>query len=482
MNWFVSRSMPILPGVVPPPPTGPQLYQLYVSAPTTTANATETNTIWSFTPTSPVGLHNCGILSVTYPSGTAPTITDNNGNSWTGTLQKTGTGGGNDTSVWVKPNLNAGVTKITITFGAAQQPVWWKYQEWSGIATSSPTNGTVAAAAPVGPAAGLSTGSFTPGANADGNLILAFFDNAFGNEPGPTGWVAGTSFTLMEGSAIYQVTTGTGLASASEYFVQSSPASINPGITATANNTSIYNAVAIALKISPSAGTARPAGIRIIKGIKQTTAAQNSASAIPLNFPTLGNLRVFTTSLADSGSGAISSVTDSEGNTWTNVSQSTDTPAMYYFKNAVPNPSLVVTLHVASPNSGQNMDGWFLDIAGAATGTVVGAVGHRNTAGDSNPQTHMPDITPTSTSSLIVAVFSNGLGPTLAPTSPSGAIGNNVIMVAGSGGTGENDGGQVNSGDGFASLYNTSLAAQNWTWPVDTLQAFNSVAVEFLPA
>ncbi len=479
MNWFVSRRMPILPGPPPPPPpTGPQLVQAYVSCGTSLANAGETASAWAFTPPNPVGTNNCVVWTITYPSGTAPTISDNNGNSWTGRLAKTAPGGNCDTTTWVLPGANSGVTQFKATFGSAQQPVWFEYQEWSGIATSSAVNGTVGSASPVA-APTLATGSFTPGNNDanGGNLILAFFYDAFGSSKGPSGWVAGGSFSLMQGNAISFNTDQQGQPSGSEYLIQAASASINPGITATADASAQYNCVAVALKLSSGTGTSIHSGIRIIKSIKQIAANQNSAASVTLNFPTTGNFRIFTTSVSHTGSAGVSSVTDSEGNTWTDVSQSADTGAVYYWKGAA-NPGLKVTLHL-SGSSSNNLDGWFLDVANGPAGTVVGAVGHNTTTGGPGAVQHMPDITPTATNSLIIATFTNGLGPTTSVSSPASVAFNNVALTAG-GGTGEGDGGTVNSGDGFASLLNTSTSAQNWTWGTANNASMAAVAIEFL--
>src|SRR5260370_19649682 len=137
-----------------------QLVQLYASSATPTAVAGESAATWGFPLPNNVGAGNAIVCALTYPDSTAPTVSDNNGNTWTGTLAITTTSGGNDTTVWVLPNANAGTTKITFIFGAAQQPVWGECQEWSGIATSTPVNGTVGTGAVSAP--NLATGSFTP--------------------------------------------------------------------------------------------------------------------------------------------------------------------------------------------------------------------------------------------------------------------------------------------------------------------------------
>ncbi len=468
-----------------------QLCQLYTSSATSTAVASESSTAWAFTLPNACGAHNRLILACAYSTTTAPTITDNNGNTWpAGSV--TSTSGSMDLTIWDLKNANAGTTKVTITFGAAQQPVYFECSEWSGLSQTVANGGTThndnITTDP------LTCGSFTPTNNNGngGNLILAYFYDAFGDgHAGPTTYVpmASPAFTLMQANVISNSTSHQCEPCASEFFVQATSAAINVSMTKTADTTTNYNCAAIAIPLDSAGGTAPSASaIRIVKSIKNMTNQQASAATIPLQFPTTGNLRVFITSVSHNSAtaGNISSVTDSESNTWTDISQSNDSPAVYYFKGAAANPNLVVTLHVNTVSAGQNMDGWFLDIANAATGTVVGATGHKGATGTGGSLgtpisvPDQPDITPTSTSSLIVTCFSNGNGPTTGPTSPAGGITNNIVFANISD---ENDGGTVNSGDAFGYKYNTSTSAQNWTWTsANGATTVNSVAIEFLQA
>src|SRR5258706_3211389 len=143
-------------------------------------------------------------------------------------------------------------------------------------------------------------------------------------------------------------------------FIQPVQGSINPGITATGDTTNGYNCVAIAVKASAgAAGSQRPAGIYINK-ILHNSWRSNSAT-LKLQFPTTGNLRVIR--INHQGVDTITSITDSDGNTYTQKTLDTTTPQYYFAANQTANPNCVVTINF----SGNNRESArLLDISGAA--------------------------------------------------------------------------------------------------------------------
>src|SRR5882762_76683 len=68
-----------------------------------------------------VGAGNCLVFCITYPSGSTPTITDNNGNSWPAAAVSVNSGT-NVSAIYALPNANAGLTTITVSFAAAVIP------------------------------------------------------------------------------------------------------------------------------------------------------------------------------------------------------------------------------------------------------------------------------------------------------------------------------------------------------------------------
>ena len=401
-----------------------------------------------------VGSGNAIILGISYPNGSSPTITDNNGNTWptTAAVSANAGPGGNISSIWVLPNANAGQTTITVSFASAIIPFNYVVSEFNNVATASPINGT---SATVGAGPSLTTGSFTPGNNDGngGNLIWNYYAVSGGASGNPTSWVPGSGFTLLDADIAWN--TNQGFPHATQYLVQTTAAPINPGITATAD-TNFFNGVAVALKAA-SAGTAAPAGIHINKIIHQTTNVPPATWT--LQEPATGNLRVLATANSSALTN-ITSVTDSDGGVWTKIQPASDEPQIWYSANTTANPNLTVTIHGAA---GPTITVLFYDILGAAANPLDVAAGAPST--DVSNQTtvnNMPSITPTTANGLVIAVMGLGQGPGLGLNTgaPTGAVFDLVTY------TGELDLDLMENADGQAHLYNTSTATVNWNWHI----------------
>jgi hypothetical protein len=290
-----------------------------------------------------VGGGNCLIVGITYPHGNNPTITDSNGNTWPTTAAASADpgAGGNVSSIWILPNANAGRTAITVSFASSIIPFNYVVSEFSNIATASPINGTSATAGHIG--ASLATGSFTPGNNDGngGNLIWNYYAVAGGANGNPMKWISGSGFSLLDADIAW--TTNQGFPHASQFFVQSTAASINPSITAMGDSSNGYNAVAVALKAAV-AGTAASAGIHVNKIIHQTTNVPPSTWT--LQEPATGNLRVLATANGSNLTN-IASITDSDGGVWTKIAPAGDEPQIWFSANTTANPNLSVTLHIS---------------------------------------------------------------------------------------------------------------------------------------
>jgi hypothetical protein len=468
-------SIVLLFALVAPSFGAAQFQQGFFSVGDSNVSVNEPGNAFEFSLPNSVGAGNLLVLKITYPDGnTVSTISDTVNGSWSTTAAVTTRGGtgNNDTSVFLFPNSGSGVLTITINFNSTVQPAIFTLMEWSGIATSSPNNGTTSNPTVTGPT--LSCGSFTPTNNNanGGNLILAFFDFANGASASgnPTSWSAGTSFTLMDADIGWGTNHG-GLPKASEYFVQTTSAAINPGMTSTGDSVDRFNCVAIALALA-SAGT-QGNGLRVNKFIEQFNISQNTTTW-KLQFPTTGNLRVWA-STADIG---VTSIVDSEGNIWTNASPTSGVPPVWYWPGASANSNLTLTVTLSAAVNAQ-VHAALYDISGAAA-SPLGAtsyVGATNVSGLTSIG-NQPDITPQSSNSLIIALIGDGQGPVTAVTSPTGAL-SNILDY-----TGNSDGSNYSSGDGWALLHNTSTSSQNWTWTI-TSQPSNSVssfAVEFRSA
>jgi hypothetical protein len=413
----------------------------------------------------PVGAGNCLILAFTYPSGSAVrSITDTNGNSWSTTPDKSVTGSSYISAVFVLPNAIAGQDTITVTFNAAVIPYQVSVSEFNGIATTSPVNGSSSAANQTG--ASLSTGSFTPGNNDTngGNLIFNYYALSAAASGAPTKWVSGGSFSLLDADIGW--TSNQGFPHATQYYLQTTSAAINPGITATGDTSDSYNCVAVALKVA-DAGTAKPSDIHIDKILHITPL---SASTVTFQLPASGNLRVVT---ATNIALTITGVTDSDGATWTNANPG-GTP-MYVSVNRSPNPALILTVSLTGSGVGTTNSSFRLyDVSGAASSPLGTVVNYPDTGYSGSTLANAPTITPSVSGSLVIAYLGLGIGPVYSVTSPVGAVFD--IMTY----TGETDGSLTDNADGVAHLYNSGTSALNFDWTmVNTANSAFGAAVAF---
>jgi hypothetical protein len=439
------------------PPT-PSLIQMVSSTTNNPALTADAGDNFKFFLPNAVGAGNCLVLAITYPNGVTPTVTDNNGNTWPGSAAVSAdAGSGNCVSaIYVLPNANAGVTRVNVAIGSNISPMQYTITEWNNVATVSPVNGSHGAAAVSGTA--LAAGSFTPGNNNanGGNLVFAYFaiSNTF-SSGNPTNWVTGGSFVLLDGDISWSTTQG--FPKASQFFVQTISASINPGITST-GDTETYNCVAVALKAA-NAGTPIPSGIHVNKIIHFTGA--NIATNWSLLAPATGNLRV----ISSTTQGATAAVSDNESGTWTKKGSAA---CILFSPNKSANAGLKLTI---TGFGGQNSSVQFWDIQGAAASPFDTFAETSNLFSNVTVINDCPDITPTTTNGLVIANEALGFGPGLgfASGAPAGAVFDFVHYDS------QTDSSDYDNSDCLGHVYNATTTAQTWNWSI-TSQANNSGA------
>jgi hypothetical protein len=423
----------------------------------------------------PVGAGNCLILGLTWASSVAvPTIADDVNGAWGSPVVSLTTGTNHDSAIWVFPNAAAGQTVITVTWTTAIQPFQFEVSEFSGIATSSPGAGSVATANDAGPA--LACGSFTPTNNdgTGGNLIWAYFAVSATATDNPTSIVPDSGFTLL--SADISGVSNDMFPHACQYEVQAAAASINPGLTATADTGNTYNCLAVALKVASGSGTPPGAGVRIVRLCNQTVKNHPTGGGThTLQFPTTGNLIALM--INESDVITISGVTDSQGNTYTKRQVNASQPQCWHTANSTPDPNLVITITIANGSSGQRYTAMCYDIAGAYASPYDSHAGFGPTS--VNGQTSVsnaPTLVP-NRSGLTLAFLSLGLGPAtgLFTGFPIGAIFHAPTY------DGETDADYLTNAAGQAHLYHSDSITENWNWSI-TSHASNSamaLAVSF---
>lgn len=414
-------------------------------------------------PVSTVRSGNCLILAISYPNGSTPTVTDNNGNTWPGSPAVSKTGGSYTAAIFVLPNANAGAVVITVSFGSSVIPFNYSVSEFMNIATSSPTNGSIGA---TGAGPSLAAGSFTPTTNNDangGNLIWSYSAISDSASSNPTSFSPGGSFSLLDGDITW--TNNQGFPHSSQFFVQASQAAVNASVTATGDSSNNYNTIAVALKAA-SAGTAAPAGIRVAKILHFSNNTPHTTQT--LQIPSTGNLRVLVLPGGPSIS-PITSVVDSESGSWTQVTNPGDTPYMFYRQNTSANNALTVTITYSGSQIGYSFR-YFDIVSAAASSFDTSAVMSTTSVSNQSSVNNAPTITPTTSNGLVIAIMGIGQGPGLAVTSPSGGQWDLVTY------TGETDLDLMENADALMHYYNATTSTINVNWTITSLPGNSAFA------
>jgi len=377
----------------------------------------------------PSGPGNCYVVAMTLPNGTTPTIgTDSDGNVWSATpAVHANAGAGNcDTYYFVLGNAkgSAQPNKLTIATSSAIAGIYIELYEFYGISTSSPTNGSSSSAFANGP--NLAAGSFTPGNNNanGGNIILlhaAKANNAGGASAPQANIFVPSTFTLLESDISDLATDATPKATA--MFVQTTSAAINPSCTAV-GDTDQWNTLALALTLSPGAGTTPSAQIQAHPQVRThlhfSTGGFPTNATYALQVPSSGNLRLL---MSDDPNidGATVTVTDSEGHTWNNTAHAAGFWFLDQTSGAQANSNLIVYI---SANGGSSQLSWrYMDIVGAlATPYDSFVVSNQSVTAPSFVMSPPPVASTLNTSGLCVWNVGLGQGPGTAMTLPTGGV------------------------------------------------------------
>ena len=324
----------------------------------------------------------------------------------------------------------------------------------------SPVNGASAAAGISANGSYLiDPGSFTPTTNNNangGNVIWNYTTAAQNFQAGHwvSTWTPAPSFTLLDAGQGGRESGQANHGNASQWYLQSTQASVDPVITAASENIDPYNSVSVALKVDSSRGSTVPSGIHLNKILHQTTC--NFGGTWDMQFPVTGNLRVFVSEEVF----AEGKITDSDGNTYTIASPfgSQGQTIWYAVDNThVPSPNMKVS--AVMPDT-QCLTGHMYDIQGAATSSPLDVAAGQNSGNQTCETAGMPFITPNFTNELIIAQVGMGNGPAILPmVSPSGSIFNMINY------NGQADENYFDNSNGEATYYNGNSTAQiSFAW------------------
>jgi hypothetical protein len=404
------------------------------------------------------------VMGVSAPASLTVTIGDVLAGSWSSALC-TASGGSVNASLFVQPlGPTGGADTITINVGATgTQPVQFDITFWGNIDASSPANGSLCKGN-IQPTTGgtISPGSFTPTTSNDangGNVIwnytplcsLVASSNA-------SSWTAGSGFTLLNGDSIWEVN---GFPEASQYYVQTTSASVTPSITATGESSSgdCFNSASVALMIANN-GASAPGAIHVAKIIHEAFITFSSPGTQTVMFPTTGNLRVATFTWAagcpGAGAGCLGSLSSSDGCAWT-LQVPNGGAGIAYAQNCSPCPTCTVHLVYTGGQTLPQASFRLYDVQNAASASFQNIAGNQGACGTS--VTNAPTITPGGASSgLMIAALGNGNGPVTVVTSPSGAVFDLWTFA------GQTDSDLADNADASSHYYYSSTATQSWNY------------------
>jgi hypothetical protein len=183
-------------------------------------------------------------------SGDLSSVTDNAGgspNTYTILMAVTDATNGQSIGLFYGYNITGGPTVITANFGSSLTYTGISVEEFSGLGTSDPLDGTnyqsQLQASPGTGTDGAQSGASTKTPSVDGCLIAGGSVNTGAvNNTGLSEFAAGTSFT--EPSNAEYISSGSEISLSSEYWIQTTATAANASFTV-AQNTAHYTFMAI---------------------------------------------------------------------------------------------------------------------------------------------------------------------------------------------------------------------------------------------
>ncbi len=394
-------------------------------------------------------------IRLTSPHGsTLSSIVDNKGTTYTLGVSVDSGSGGWITSLYYAAGVQAGITLITINYSSSVADWHGAVIEYSGVATSSPADGTCSNHATSVACSSVIT---TTGAN---DLVVASMIGL-----GGTTIRGNTLSTVAPGGGFILDAADTQCSDADEEFVQTSPGSVTPSFTTTGSSES-FNIVGMAFKSAAGAGT-NPTGMYVLH---QQHVQVNQSGSQNAYFVSSGNLIVVSFDLGPSFT-AYSIGNCSPSNTWTMRTLGTLWPTYFYLPAS---GSFSTDLHCMVSNTGGGNNAIFViyDIVGAAASPED--VDSPSAAGNGGI-VNGPSFTPTRAPGIAFGAANDGLGPVTSVG--SGAIFDNTLYA------GETDGGQLNNGDAWQHYFYSSTSPITMSWTMSNPSSYmQASAIAFASA
>lgn len=374
--------------------------------------------------------------------GITSTITDaTGGNTWTKACTVSDSGNHLDMDVWVAFNIVAGTRRVTATFSSQADDVSPRLLEFNNVTAVDGCGGQT------GSGTSVTSGSITP--TVTGDLVL---QNVF-----RSGTIQATSYTPGSQSNITWQLADADLreSGSTQWGVYNSTSALNTTMSMAGSTSWISSS--IFLKNGASGGTPT-SGIRVRSTQHNNifpTAEGGPSGTFNLQLPSSGNLLVAAFS---SGGNSITSITDSNSNTWVSAGLTPHNDTLcqiWYAANATSSNNLVVTVSKDAYNTADTIV--FFDVLGAATSPFDNATQATGTQG-SRSDFNTNSITPTTSNGLIIAEMGVALN-TISDTTTSGALFDSHFY--------DNNTGtfsQLDENNGWAHYYNSGTSAVTFGW------------------
>jgi hypothetical protein len=403
---------------------------------------------------------NCLIVGFQYSAGGGVTasVSDDKGDSFSAPISHND--GNQVVNLSYALNVSAGAQKITITFsGGGASYVSALATEFYNIA---PANALDGSSGNDGTSASVTAGAFTP-AN-DGDLIYQYAVEDSSSNP-INSWTQGTSPWQL-------LSADTQDASAAQYEVQTSAASVTPALGMSPSQN--FTSVALALKAGNS-GSAPPAGIRVIR--VQHNAVVDASSSVHLQFPCTGNLIVLAWIGAPDHD--ITGISDGNGNKYVSPTAAfgfglSGDSQVYYVASASTSSTMSGPTFTTTNTDSSGSTAVMFDVTGAAASpydTSVEASGNQTSNGTVTGAT----ISPSTANGLVIATIG------VDSESIDGVTPGNFLSSIVNPEAGENP---VDENNGWALWYNPTAAPETLVWSTLGGPVFNwsSIAVAFKAA
>lgn len=385
-------------------------------------------------------------------SGASAAVKDDKGDTFT-LLASNSNGNQTVATYCAAPTTGARVLTITFSGGSPAYVAMINASEWYNLTCA--LDGTSINSSS---SASVSAGSIAT--TSDGDLIYQAAE-----EDGNTGteqWTPGASpWSLLSACS--------GLANANtpqaaQYQVQATHGSISPAFSMSAADS--WNSVAVALKPA-SAGTAPPAGIRILH-LQEEAIPTGLGGSITVQFPSSGNLLIDAT--IDCPDCDITGISDSNHNTHASAGPALNNSLSgsvqtFYAANAITSNSLSLTFTLPGSPAGGS-DFFLFDVTGAAASPFDSTAGRQTATGDfaassgsGTSTVNGPSITPSTPNGLIItqiAVDTN--------TISNVSNGLSSVFFAGSIPNPIGQTNPLNENNGWAFDFNATTASRQYVW------------------